>query len=111
MYKDVEQKLDAITDSLRQDLLKSGAINDKEEIVKPQTFIDIIEHKENQVNKLFAMVEKDGVVADKNGANLIYSRLHILSDMKEKMSMSPYVIDFETHSDKTQKQKKTRHQN
>ena len=92
---EMEEKLNKIYDSLIPNLLASGAINENHDIVKPQVFLYIIEKIESDINRLFMLVEENGSITDKYGAELIYARLRVLSDMKEKMSVEPYKVKFE----------------
>ena len=90
----IETKSNKIMESLIPDLLKSGAIDGKHRIVKNQMFLDIIEYKEQEINELFDLVEKNGVITDRNGSEIIYGKLRILKDMKTKMSLTPYKTEF-----------------
>lgn len=98
-----EKKLDDIFNSLIPDLLKSATIDKKYNILKPQVFLDIVEQKEKEINKLLALTEENGSTVDRNAANRIYSVLQILSDMKEKMSVKPYEPEFEKKEEKSKK--------
>lgn len=103
MASDIEKKLDAIFDSLMSDLTGSAAIDKEYKIVKPQVFLDIITKKESEINKLFELVEENGSITDREGSDLIYARLQILSDMKERMSATPYKINFDDEHDEKPK--------
>ena len=95
-YIDIANDLNKITASLVPDLLKTGAIDKANQIVKPQMFLDIIEQKESEIYALTKYVEDEaGVTVDRNGANLIHDRLYTLQKMKEEMTLTPFEKSFE----------------
>lgn len=86
-------KAHKIARELHSDLLKTGAIDAKNNVIKTQMFIDIIEHAESELNKLMPEVENEaGVTIDRNGANIIYNYLSIFNEMKETMSVHPETL-------------------
>ena len=83
-------KAHKIARELHSDLLKTGAIDAKHNVIKTQMFIDIIEHAESELNKLIPEVENEaGVTIDRNGANIVYNYISIFTEMKETMSVHP----------------------
>jgi hypothetical protein len=90
MPKSTISKISDITGTLYSELLSSGAINKKDEIVKPQMFIDIIEHKEQELQKFVPEVENEaGVVTDRYTADILSGYFSQLQEMKETMSVRP----------------------
>ena len=83
-------KAHKIARELHSDLLKTGAIDTQDNVIKAQMFIDIIEHAESELNKLIPEVENEaGVTIDRNGANIVYNYISIFTEMKETMSVHP----------------------
>ena len=86
-------KAHKIAIELYSDLLKTGAIDAKHNVIKTQMFIDIIEHAESELNKLMPEVENEaGVTIDRNGANVIYNYISIFNEMKETMAVNPETL-------------------
>ena len=100
MKTTVEQIHD-IAETLHSELINAGAINKKGEIVKPQMFLDIIEHKESELNKFYKEVEsEEGVITDKYALNILENYLWNLKEMKETMSVN---FDEKKSKDPTKK--------
>ena len=90
MKKTTAEKIHDIAKTLNSELLSAGAINKKGDIVKPQMFLDIIEHKESELNKFYKDVEsEEGVTTDKYALNILEKYLWNLKEMKENMSVQP----------------------
>ena len=86
-------KAHKIANDLHSDLLKTGAIDAQDNIIKSQMFIDIIEHAESELKKLIPEVENEaGVTIDRNGANIVYNYVYIFNEMKETMSVNPEIL-------------------
>ena len=90
MKKTTIDQIHDVAKTLNSELLSSGAIDKKGDIVKPQMFLDIIEHKESELNKFYKEVEsEEGVVTDKYALNILENYLWNLKEMKETMSVRP----------------------
>lgn len=83
-------KAHKIARDMHSELVNTGAIDAKNNVVKSQMFIDIIEHAESELNKLVPEVESEaGVVIDRNAANIVYNYFDIFKEMKQTMSVHP----------------------
>ena len=91
MLKEIDQKINEIMAQMYDDLFKSGTIDAEKNILKPQTFLIIIEETEKKIDELVKKVEQNGSVvpAYRNAANIIFDTQSLLSEMKENMSMTP----------------------
>ncbi|MBR5904550.1 MAG: hypothetical protein IKZ49_03390 [Alphaproteobacteria bacterium] len=88
--KTIIEQIHDIMDTLRSELLSAGAINGNDDIIKPQMFIDIIEHKESELGKFDKEVEDEaGVVKDRTAFNILENYYWNLGRMKEQMSLHP----------------------
>lgn len=90
MQKSIINQMSDIIGKFHSDLLSSGTINDKGEVIKPQMFIDIIEHTEKELQKFEPEVEDEaGVVTDRYAADILSTYFYKLQRMKETMSLHP----------------------
>ena len=86
-------KAHKIAKDMYSDLVNSKAIDAKDNVIKSQMFIDIIEHAESELNKLVPEVENEaGVVIDRDAANIVYNYFDIFKEMKQTMSVHPELV-------------------
>ena len=107
MYRNVEEQLNTITKSLKQDLLSAKAIDESGKATDIVKFNKIIDSIIDQCNAVLSVTEKDGTTVDSYGANLAYSRIQWLEDMKTKGSINPSDNMFDEKKDVTEEIKIT----
>ena len=90
MYMQLDTKLSSITDGLVEKLRKYKAIDENNNIISERKFNKLIELTISYCESLLPMVEHDGIVFDRYGFNLIFSRINVLRDMKLYQSVYPY---------------------
>lgn len=89
MYLDIEKQLDKITEDLEALLLESKAIDKEGNVIDNKKFNQILNSKIAQCNKILATTEKDGVVQDTFGANVVFNRINRLEQIKQNKSLTP----------------------
>lgn len=90
MSKTLIEKITEVGESLHAELKSTRTIDANDNILKPQMFIDIISHKEDELRKFYAEVENEaGVITDRNAFNILEKYMWHFGEMKEKMSMTP----------------------
>lgn len=107
MYRAVEKQLNAITNGLNDKLLSAKAIEESGKAIDIAKFNKIIDHAIDQCNAVLATTEKDGATVDSYGANLAYSRIQWLEDMKTKGSIDPLSNMFGEEKDISEETKET----
>jgi len=95
MYTDIEKKLNKITDSLKEELLKANAIDENGRAIDVKRFNQIIDEKIAQCNEVLATTEKDGVTKDLYGANITYARINGLEKAKKHRMLNPESVWFD----------------
>lgn len=107
MYTDIEKKLNAITSDFVDSLKKANAIDDQGIAVNRDVFVDIIDKKISECEKLFPLVEDEiGTTTDRYGKNIIYARIQYLNDIKNQNALTIPTIGYEENliSKNTQRQ-------
>jgi len=94
--KTTTEQIHEIAETLRSELLSAGAIDANDEVIKPQMFLDIIEHKESELRRFNSEVENEaGVVTDRYAFNILENYYLIFEQMKEQMSLHPTAMEPE----------------
>lgn len=100
-------KAHKIARDMHSELVNTGAIDAKDNVIKSQMFIDIIEHAESELNKLVPEVESEaGVIIDRNAANIVYNYFNIFKEMKQTMSVHPELGHTSSEEEFATKQQK-----
>jgi hypothetical protein len=107
MYRSVEKQLNAITNILKDNLLSAKAIDASGKAIDIAKFNKIIDQAIDQCNTVLATTEKDGTTVDPYGANLAYSRVQWLEDIKTNGSIDPFDNMFDTVQDVTEEIKES----
>jgi len=84
------EKLSIIREEITNELSKAGIIDKSGKIINHQAFVEFIDKKLQEKSKELASTEKDGVTIDLYHANMVYSEISYLEEMKKKMSVDPY---------------------
>lgn len=111
MSKDIEKQLNAITDNLKAELLAAKAIDEQGKTINIEKFNEILDKKIEQLNKIVATTEKDGVTTNRYDANLAFGRVDFIEKIKKSGTIDPYSKWIEreepgiksTRAEKTQK--------
>lgn len=89
MYTDTEKQLNEITDNIKEEMLAAHAIDENGRAIDVKKFNQIINEKISQLNAILATTEKDGVTVDRYSANIIYTRINRLEEIKKHRTLNP----------------------
>lgn len=97
------EKLSIIREEITNELSKAGIIDKSGKIINHQAFLEFIDRKLQEKSKELASTEKDGVTIDLYHANMVYSEISYLEEMKKQMSVDPYkFVPEETNDTKAE---------
>lgn len=112
-HADMEAKVDAITENLKNELLTAKAINEKGKTINIGKFNEILDKKIEQLNKLVMETDVDGVTIDSHDANIVFGRVDFLERIKKSGTLDPYSkwLEREEPGIKTSRESKTQKAN
>lgn len=90
MAKEPNSKLDDVQENTIAELLKSGIINDKDEILDKEAFVKFIDARMKKLDSMIESTIKDGVVVDQYTNNLLETEYGYLKEMKKQMAVKPF---------------------